>query len=315
MEINDWQDIQTDFSFSDVFFGNGLSIYFSEHFNYKNILELFLENGSLKMRKLFESYSTVNFEQVLKNLDIAIETMNLFSFDTKEVQEIKTEIKNGLLTIIEKVHPRPNYVKSDKLSKVASFLDEMNDVYTTNYDLMPYYAILNSVDYGDYFFEGDNLRYKKFNQNDLYDRKHIYYLHGSLFIFQQEYSTLKMKKSSTHRSLIEVIAEHLNDNKYPLFISEGSSEKKLEAIRLNPYLNFCFEKLQKNENENIVVYGSSLSEQDEHIINAINSNYKNIAISIYSYDKKKQLEKKMNYISSLFENSNVVFFKSDSLFK
>lgn len=314
MILKNWTEIKEEFLNSDLFLGNGFSICFSDSFKYSNILDLFYTKCSKKTKDLFECYSTYNFEIALKNIDISIATMKLMSFDTVELESLKEEIKKGLISVINDIHPRPKFIDTNKISNFSDFLYEVNDVYTTNYDIISYYSILENKEYNDYFFDRFNMRFTKFNKNDEIGNKHIYYLHGALFIFQDKENTLKIKKATTHQYLIKAIEEQLEANKYPLFISEGSSKKKLEFIKLNPYLNFCFESLQNNSSENMIVFGSSFSEQDEHITNAIDNSYKKIAISIKFTDDNKYLEKEFYRISSQFKNAQIIFYRADSLF-
>ena len=55
----------------------------------------------------------------------------------------------------------------------------------------------------------------------------------------------------------------------PLFVSEGKSKEKLKAIERSNYLSFCYESLEISE-QKLVIFGSSLSDQDSHIANATN---------------------------------------------
>lgn len=70
-------------------------------------------------------------------------------------------------------------------------------------------------------------------------------------------------------------------SRQPLFVSEGSPEHKLRTIRGSDYLSFALNTLATDD-DNIVVFGSSLSPPDAHIVQAINktsTTSKNVAIS------------------------------------
>jgi hypothetical protein len=78
-----------------------------------------------------------------------------------------------------------------------------------------------------------------------------------------------------------------NYNRLPIFVSEGDSNKKLETIYNNRYLNFCYDHLKRSKN-NLLIFGSSLSNNDKHIIDAINNNKrKKVYYSIYISPEKK----------------------------
>ena len=101
-----------------------------------------------------------------------------------------------------------------------------------------------------------------------------------------------------------------------MFISEGKSLTKLKAIKSNTYLSFCLKKLEENSDKSLIIFGQSLSEQDEHIVKVIDKKYENIAISIRSqdWDTLGKLKAEKNRISSLFKKAKFEFYDSNSLF-
>jgi len=67
----------------------------------------------------------------------------------------------------------------------------------------------------------------------------------------------------------------------PLFVSEGSSDDKRKSIRYSDYLSFCHEQLMAHKDA-LCLFGHSLSEQDQHLINALRqAPLKTLCISIY----------------------------------
>lgn len=81
--------------------------------------------------------------------------------------------------------------------------------------------------------------------------------------------------------LIDSITEEIEKGNYPLFISEGKSETKVKAIQNNQYLSFCFEQFEYySQNNTLIVYGQSFSEQNAHIVKAIDGKFDKVAISI-----------------------------------
>jgi len=53
-----------------------------------------------------------------------------------------------------------------------------------------------------------------------------------------------------------------------LFVAEGSSASKLSTILRSDYLGFAYSKLM-NHGGPLVIFGSSLGDTDEHIVQAI----------------------------------------------
>ena len=66
-----------------------------------------------------------------------------------------------------------------------------------------------------------------------------------------------------------------------------------------------------------MIYGQSLSDQDLHIVKAIDGNYDKVAFSIRISENKSmnELKSEMNRIKSILKNTEVEFYDSSSLFK
>ena len=84
---------------------------------------------------------------------------------------------------------------------------------------------------------------------------------------------------------IEKIKENLERKTYPIFISEGSSDQKLTKIKHNPYLNHCYKSLCGISGD-IVVLGTYLKKNDNHILEALMENKVNIKVILSSPDYK-----------------------------
>lgn len=69
---------------------------------------------------------------------------------------------------------------------------------------------------------------------------------------------------------------------FPIYVSEGDSEKKLAQIKSNNYLSHCYQELL-NSDGGITVLGQGLNPQyDKHLIDAIKkSNVKFIAYGVF----------------------------------
>jgi hypothetical protein len=72
---------------------------------------------------------------------------------------------------------------------------------------------------------------------------------------------------------MELILEAMNGGRYPLFVAEGTADKKLQQIRSNAYLSYALGKLGRIESP-LVVYGNALGPSDAHILDAIADNPK-----------------------------------------
>lgn len=144
--------------------------------------------------------------------------------------------------------------------------------------------------------------------------REIKYLHGSLFLFHQNY-TYKFVRGSESDEYIQLLRREIDFNIFPLFVAEGKAADIFNAVKNNYYLRTCNEDLKK-EKDTLVVYGLSFQTSDEHKVGAINlSKIERIVISIYVGSKsEKELTEELSRYRTLFPNKSVEFYNSEFLF-
>ena len=160
------------------------------------------------------------------------------------------------------------------LDSALAFLKQFENVFTTNYDLLPYWASLHD----DTFPFSDGFG-REFDTDDTYcvflptgsSDPQINFLHGALHLYTSEGEVRKMVWNTTGELLMDQVKESLDNKRYPLIVSEGASVQKRERIESSSYLSQCARKFQ-NIQGNLFIYGSSLSEQDNHIVEWITKN-------------------------------------------
>jgi len=253
----------------------------------------------------------------------------LFEIDTdnRRIDGAIKFLKNGLIESIRNNHPRSSQINQEQLQRLSIQLNNFSDIFTLNYDLFLYHIILKMKDksdkenrdapYSDYFWGEYDEQFKQFMDYDYPNRKHIYYLHGALFLFKIPPDTLKLRRGDAPRELIEMIGDVITRGIMPLFVSEGHYKEKLKAIERSNYLSFCYEALEQSKNK-LVIFGSSLSSQDAHIANAINykRNNRELAIAIHIGNKSKdELEREMKSLKAKFKFHKIYFFDSETIFK
>ncbi len=170
--------------------------------------------------------------------------------------------------------------------------------------------------YSDYFWGNDDQQFRQFMDYDDYPRKHVSYLHGALFLFKIPPNTFKLRRGTNSKELVAMIGNEISKGRMPLFVSEGRSKEKLKAIERSNYLSFCFESLEKSQNK-LVIFGSSMSIQDAHIINAINykKDKRKLAIAIHTSGKSKvELERELKRLTAEFSSHKIHFFDSSTIF-
>ncbi|EAH7993276.1 DUF4917 family protein, partial [Campylobacter jejuni] len=179
-----------------------------------------------------------------------------------------------------------------------------------NYDLLLYWVIhkimQNRKDFKD-GFGGNDGEYVVFDES----KKDItcFYLHGALHIFDNGNKIIKKTYSRTKKPLKEQITEELNNNRYPVFVSEGTSEQKKAKIIHNAYLNHCYKSLSYIDGD-LIVFGTMLKSNDEHIQDAIlKSKVKNIYFGASSLEKgKNDLNSFIEKNNNLEKNKKQIFF-------
>jgi hypothetical protein len=98
--------------------------------------------------------------------------------------------------------------------------------------------------------------------------QNLWFLHGALHLFDTGLEVQKYTWCNTGERLINQIRRALQQNYFPIFVSEGTSGEKMERIRHNDYLakgyrSFC------EIGHALFIYGHSLATNDEHFLKRI----------------------------------------------
>ena len=283
-----------------ILLGNGFSIGAYDKFDYVSLYKRAKESGlSEHVKALFDRYGTTDFEQVLNHLregQWLAEHYRLAKTDCKlDMNDDYGRIKEALLTAITTTHPaNRGAVREDKLQACAGFLEQFHNVFTTNYDLLLYWAVLANMQetkhdiFKDGFGKRDGdstyLVFDSVPQDPNITCKYMYFLHGALHLYTDDGDVRKVKWGGAENpSLINQIREKLAENRFPLVVSEGDPEQKKVRIGSNGYLTACRNNFQKIKGS-LFVFGSSLGHEDTHILRWIaqNQNLKLVFLGIHS---------------------------------
>src|SRR5690606_10460737 len=108
-----------------------------------------------------------------------------------------------------------------------------HSVYSTNYDLLAYWAVMHAPEHFD----------DRFGELATFDphapaakATRMLYLHGGMHLVKNLDGSVRKLLSSGSTLLGSFAINALDD--VPLFICEGSSEEKLKIIRSSDYLSF-----------------------------------------------------------------------------
>ena len=312
--INDWKNLQH-IKWNSLLLGNGFSIGISKNFRYDSLLKR-VDEEKIEMyphaRRLFskDKIGTTNFEEVLRVIYHAYLVGLVSKTDLDAIKSLYFNVQKSLIEAVTKSHVSYSDVP---VSKIEDALSGYDRIFTTNYDLIPYWSIMNSsfTGYCDYFWSG-NCEFDISNTEIWNGDSPIYYLHGAIHLRARNNGTT-CKVRATGGTTIQDVISSKNMEEIPLFISEGKSQIKLRRIRENDYLNFCYNKLLKASGS-LVSFGHGLDkEYDEHILDAIKSSeLSEIAISVFSDLNSSEKNVFTSNVEAFFANSGkqVYFFES-----
>jgi hypothetical protein len=278
--------------------GNGFSVaLFPKIFNYKRLAEN-IESERIKL--LFEAIDTHDFEFVMRRL---LETEEIVKhYDSSDVvrsyihNDIE-ELKRTLISVISKCHPpKPSEITDVQYSSCRKFLlnFEGGNTYTFNYDLILYWVLMHfhsnpelKLPCDDGFRYPYSDEYVPEEERDISlhweigrERgQSIYYIHGAMHIFSDGSDIEKLSFTSIGVPLADQVKQAIERDRFPVFISEGSTEHKLARIKKNGYLSRTFSSL-KSITGNLFIFGHSIRDEDDHVFDFLNQNNKNLKMFI-----------------------------------
>ena len=296
-DLQSWSEIRAQFKNGAILLGNGSSCAIWEKFGYASLFEQAKSRKKIDNPlspqdiKVFDSRDTKNFELILSSLSQTSEISKIFDKDSTIFDERYEHIKTALGEAVRSVHiPWHEITNSDVLPQIRQELSNYKWVFSTNYDLLVYWAVMSERGgngFKDYFWSlgssGSRDSFDRLDSDISKSCTRVLYLHGALHL-KRDPSTAQTSKLSNGDG--GTILERLE---VPLFITEGSSRDKMKAIRESDYLGFAYDKLMLSK-EPLVIFGHSLDETDDHLIKAIQKNMPNkIAVSIRSSNKEDDI--------------------------
>ncbi|QYK51440.1 MAG: DUF4917 family protein [Anaerolineales bacterium] len=307
-----WEEIAGN-GWEGILIGNGASIAVSDRFSYSSIFERArselikdpLNEDDIKLFESFNSYN--NFEQVLHLLSIAQQVNMIHHIEQASLSASYDRIKQALIQAVHSVHIPWDRVWQEIFEAIRAALFEYNDIFSTNYDLLTYWSIMQQEGEGftDFFREQ---RFDSLRASAPDGLKAVLYLHGGLHLYRTRLGGTLKRRNEGGYTLLELFGRPFNGAE-PLFVSEGNAQQKIETIASSDYLTFAHQKFSQF-NKSLVIFGQSLSESDKHIIDAICSwGNPTLAVSIFPRSNEDTLNKKA-YYCGLFPHANVSFFDS-----
>ncbi len=250
---------------------------------------------------IFDALETRDFESVIKVLVNMSQVLRAYD-DVPDglIEQIRADaeaIKTVLVNAIASRHPsRPYDVSDEEYAACRQFLSHFvdNKIFTLNYDVLLYWAMMHedTDDLGKMCDDG--FRTSEDDPDAAYvtwqdsHSPSVYYLHGALHLFDAGHELQKYTWSRTDLAIIDQIRAALDENRYPLFVSEGHNTAKLTKIMHSGYLHKALRSLESITG-NLFIFGHSLDENDNHILNLIeHGKMTRLFVSIYGDPTTKE---------------------------
>jgi len=344
-------EVSKSFNTRHLLLGNGFSIAcVPSIFTYNSLFEETDFSSNPEIRETFKNLSTTDFELVINALDNSASVLPAYDKSLndlcRKMQLDSQKIKELLIETIASRHPAfPSEIDEEKYKSCRKFLSyflfkgSKGRIYTLNYDLLLYWALMHKqdneqfvIDHNDGFgretlLDDGELEYPReltWLTNE--KKQNVHYLHGALHFFDVGFQLEKNSWKDTGVALIDQARKALAENKFPLFVTEGDSEKKMEKIAHSAYLFNSYSSFEgisqaglgKPGNTCLFTYGVSFSDNDKHIFNRIaNGKIKQLFVGVYG-DPKKERNMKIISLAEGLKSSrkdyglNITYYDSES---
>lgn len=314
-DLDTWDNIKKQSKWSGILLGNGSSQTLSNRFAYDSLFSKAVSDeithpltptDTVLFRELG---NTTNFEKVLADLLTAGTVNKAIGLNHVKVRQRYHNIRRALIEAIHLVHLPWCQLSDATKKRICNELRRYKFVFTTNYDLILYWCIMTERTQGfrDYFWNTSHT----FDTSDTKTKNaytKILYLHGALHLYKTA-AGHTAKEIRGDRSLLDCFST--KKNRIPLFISEGSSRHKKRAIAQSDYLSFALNTLSMFDGP-LVVFGHSLSHNDNHIVAAIRRQpHRKLAYSIYTKNASRIIREKSRIIG-LFPGASITFFDAST---
>jgi len=262
-----------DIGWSGILVGNGASLTMSGCFAYHS---LFDQAKTVEPPltatdiSIFDQLQTKNFEQVLSALNQARSINGVLGLEHQTIIDSYARIQTALIQSVHGVHLSWDSIPAENLLSVRQALLAYDYVYSTNYDLLLYWAVnKDSNGFKDFFWGG----HFDLGNTEIWDKvTKLLFLHGGLHLYKTLHGTYK-RKAEGYNNLLDLFGTPIPDEQdaVPLFVTEGTSADKLKSIYSNDYLSFAYNRFA-NHHGPLVILGQSLdSTFDKHLIDALRS--------------------------------------------
>jgi hypothetical protein len=244
--LKDWDQIKGNpGTWPVLLVGNGASMNISSTFNYKSLYATACAMGGKYQldavdQALFDEVETVDFELVLSYLRHALVVGRLTGADKAYLKELEAKyarIRRALGAAVRSVHPEYGKIGEDRLKHIGAELLNYEWVFSTNYDLIVYWAAMKAQISNFYdFLGGQPCRFRKANvEKAPVGKTKLLFPHGALHLYvatKGEYEGIVHKR--TNSGITSILDQLLFLPEPPLVVAEGSADDKKAVILWRP---------------------------------------------------------------------------------
>ncbi len=293
VQIHQWTDIAEHYN-DGLLLGNGASIAVDPRFSYASLFQAASEAGFLteSVRQVFERFdNSTDFEYVLRKLWQAKQVNQALEIESEAVDDAYQEVRTALIETVRATH-LTHAEAMPNLELIYQFMRRFKTVLSLNYDLIVYWASLlgNDALRGEHRFkdclvngalDDDWARLR----NPLRANQTVtlfFYPHGNLVLARNPNDIELKITADGGRLLDEIIAGWENGRYVPMFVSEGASQQKREAIGASNYLSEVYFNVITDVGASLTIYGWRLGEQEAHILHQLKRRVpRRVAVSLY----------------------------------
>lgn len=277
--------------------GNGFSIALRpDIFTYGSLYDNADFSAAPAVPALFEALGTQDFEVVIRHLIDTARVVEVYRPNLPRlISRLRADaaaIKDALVSAIARRHPdRPYDIDAAAYAACRTFLQPFSHMYTLNYDVLLYWALMQSEVDDLEIRPDDGFRHPEDSPDEpwvSWQQAHsptVHYLHGALHLFDAGSEIIKYTWSKTDVPIVEQIRQSLDQGRYPLFVAEGSSDNKKSRIMHNAYLHKAlrsFESCCNNGRGSLTIFGHSLAGNDQHVLRYIaKGRIRKVLVSVY----------------------------------
>lgn len=320
-DLYEWQELVPHFKAGALLLGNGASIAVSSRFRYSSLLERARSEVEHRLGArdlaLFAALDTSNFERVLLALRHAEVVQQAIGKNPAEFQAVATSVRTALVEAVGMSHVRHADVGVERLRAIGSSLRDHPFVFTTNYDLLTYWALMLLQDETghtciDYFYSDSDRSRLVFTpaRSEPHEGRPgftaLIWLHGAIHLREDE-ACIRKDRAAQYANLLDKFASDVGAGQMPLFVSEGLAADKARAVARSPYLDYAFRKFQGYGGP-LTVFGSGLDDSDEHLMGALRR-APDLAVSIHA-SSRANADMAMNRIKSKLPLRRIHFFEA-----